>query len=151
LRSQTSGRRWSTLANKLIKAAPVRSGLRHMHRDAEEVDDHDRPRRCVRGAWKARRRTADFRNLPLAGFAPWSREHRLVVWAHYATRQTEGGCDFLTFDCWETEWQQVIFKHGGCSNVRFGGNWLRHPNLYFNQTLTPHPPANPCYALNKMG
>ena len=41
----------------------------------------------------------------------------------------ERGGDFLALDGWEIKRQQVIFEHGGCGSVRFGGNWLRHPNL----------------------
>ena len=48
---------------------------------------------------------------------------------HYAAigrdaSAVERSGDFLAFDGWETEWQQAIFKHGGCGTVRFGGNWL---------------------------
>jgi hypothetical protein len=43
----------------------------------------------------------------------------------------ERGSDFLALNGWGTEWQQVIFEHGRCGSVRFGGNWLRYQNLCF--------------------
>jgi hypothetical protein len=63
----------------------------------------------------------------------------------------KSGGDFLALDGWEIEWQQVIREHpglGGSDSVEIGFDTQISAS---NQTLTLHPPANPCRALNKMG
>ena len=75
-------------------------------------------------------RIGDQRREPFGnteGLLDRGEQHHAAIRGHAST--VKRGGDFLALDGWETEWQQAIFEHGGCGSVRFGGNWLRHPNL----------------------
>ena len=64
----------------------------------------------------------------------------------------EGGGDFLAVDGWKLNGSRLSSVMAGVASVRFGGRiGFDTQSLSADQTLTRHPPANPCHAVNKMG